>query len=179
MQLRPLFGRRSGRIDSARAIYAVVVRQARSPAFYRDLGVPDTVDGRFELVVLHAFLVLRRLKGEPAPAPEVAQALFDVMFDDMDAGLREMGAGDMGVGKRVKAMAEAFYGRIASYDAALGEAGGRLREALERNLYGTLAAKPAAAEALAGYVRSQARRLGALDADAVLAARFAFGEIGR
>jgi cytochrome b pre-mRNA-processing protein 3 len=155
-------------------LYDAIVAQAREPAFYVGMGVPDTVDGRFEMVVLHAFLVLRRLKaGAPAVAA-LGQPLFDTMFADMDLSLREMGAGDLGVGRRVKAMAEGFYGRVSAYDAALagGDRAG-LAEALRRNVYGTLKlAQMAPAEAvaaLARYVSESADRLAA-QADAELAA---------
>ncbi len=84
----------------ARALYEGVVAQARQPGFYRDCGVPDSVDGRFELIALHAFLVLHRLKADPTDTAALGQALFDVMFQDMDQSLRELGAGDLGVGPR-------------------------------------------------------------------------------
>ena len=102
----------------ARRLYEAVVAQARQPVFFAEWEVPDTVDGRFEMVALHAHLLLRRLR-DGGPAADLAQALFDVMFADMDASLREMGAGDLGVGRRVKQMATAFYGRMAAYDAGL------------------------------------------------------------
>jgi cytochrome b pre-mRNA-processing protein 3 len=155
-------------------LYEAIVAQARDPVFYAGLGVPDTVNGRFEIVALHAFLVLRRLKAAAGPAAALGQALFDTMFADMDLSLREMGAGDLGVGRRVKVMAEGFYGRISAYDAALASPEpGALVEALRRNVYGTLkppAAAPAhALEALAHYVRASADRLAAQE-DAELAA---------
>lgn len=158
----------------AREIYGNIVRQARGQAFYRDLGVPDTVDGRFEMVALHAFLVLRRLKGDE----ETGQRLLDAMFDDMDVNLREMGAGDMGVAKRVKAMAEAFYGRLAAYDAALGGSDEALSRALARNLYRTLPAPPGdALAALVRYVRRQDGHLGEVDSADLRRGAFAFGEM--
>ena len=80
--------------------------QARQPGFYRDCGVPDSVDGRFELIALHTFLVLHRLKADATDTEALGQALFDVMFQDMDQSLRELGAGDLGVGPRVKRMAQ-------------------------------------------------------------------------
>jgi cytochrome b pre-mRNA-processing protein 3 len=154
-------------------LYQAIVTQARDPAFYTDMAVPDTVDGRFEMVALHAFLVMRRLKTAAAPVARLGQPLFDTMFADMDVSLREMGAGDLGVGKRVKAMAEAFYGRISAYDAALADPGtDALGEALRRNVYRTLkppaAVPPPALEALARYVRASADALASQD-DAVFA----------
>ncbi len=110
--------RRAPQVADAYPLYAGAVAQARQPVFYARLGVPDTVDGRFDLVALHIFLILQRLKAEPDAAP-FAQAVFDAMFADMDRNLREMGVGDLSVGKKVKAMAQGLYGRIAAYEAGL------------------------------------------------------------
>ena len=104
---------------NADALYVRAVKQARQPKFYADMGVPDNVDGRFDMIALHVFLILRRLKQENARSQATAQALLDAMFTDMDRGLRELGAGDLGVGRRVKVMAKAFYGRVAAYDRGL------------------------------------------------------------
>lgn len=169
--------RKDRRLDSAEDIYRKIVEQARKPNFYAELGVPDTVDGRFELVALHAFLVLRRLKPGAGGKGDIGQALFDVMFEDMDLSLREMGAGDMGVGKRVKAMVQAFYGRVASYEAGLSAEGRELEEALARNLYGTTEPAPESVSALAAYVRSQDAYLAKLDVSAVQTGDFAFGPL--
>ena len=105
----------SGTIE---AIYGMIVTQAREPLFYRDLGVPDTVNGRFDLVLLHLWVVLRRLKSASSGAA-LSQALFDHFCNDMDDNLREMGVGDMAVPKKMQAFGEAFYGRMAAYDMAL------------------------------------------------------------
>ncbi len=94
--------RRTRRRDSAVALYDIIVAQSRMPGFYLHCGVPDTVDGRFDMIALHAFIVLRRLKDRRR---DTAQELLEAMFDDMDRSLREMGAGDLGVGRRVKTMA--------------------------------------------------------------------------
>jgi len=103
---------------TAHALYSETVLAARDPAFYLDWGIPDTVEGRFEVLCLRAFALLHRLKQAPEAA-DVAQAYFDIMFDDLDSNLREMGVGDMSVGKKVKKLAGGFYGRIKAYDAAL------------------------------------------------------------
>ena len=100
------------------AIYGMIVTQAREPLFYRDLGVPDTVNGRFDLLLLHLWLVLRRLKSAEG-GTALSQALFDHFCNDMDDNLREMGVGDLTVPKRMQAFGEAFYGRTAAYDLAL------------------------------------------------------------
>ena len=101
-------------------MYAALVAQARMPVFFEQLGAPDTAAGRFELIGLHAALVLRRLKAEGDPGQAVGQELFDLMFADLDVNLREIGIGDLSVGKYVKRLAQNFYARIATLDAALG-----------------------------------------------------------
>jgi cytochrome b pre-mRNA-processing protein 3 len=115
------------------AIYGMIVTQAREPLFYRDLGVPDTVNGRFDLLVLHLWMVLRRLKPVEGGAG-LSQALFDRFCDDMDANLREMGVGDLTVPKRMQAFGEAFYGRTAAYDLALAAGEEPLAQSLCRNI---------------------------------------------
>ncbi len=115
------------------AIYGMIVTQAREPLFYRDLGVPDTVNGRFDLLVLHLWMVLRRLKTIEGGA-DLSQALFDGFCDDMDANLREMGVGDLTVPKRMQAFGEAFYGRAAAYDQALAAGEEPLAQALCKNI---------------------------------------------
>jgi cytochrome b pre-mRNA-processing protein 3 len=115
------------------AIYGMIVTQAREPLFYRDFGVPDTVNGRFDLLLLHLWLVLRRLKLVAAGA-SLSQALFDHFCNDMDDNLREMGVGDLAVPKRMQAFGEAFYGRTAAYDLALTEGPEALAQALCKNI---------------------------------------------
>lgn len=118
-------------------LYGAAVAAARNPWFFGPVGVPDTLDGRFDLVGLHAGLLIRRLHEDPDPrGAEAAQAVFDAMFADMDVNLREMGVGDLSVGKRVKRMWEAFHGRARAYGAAL-DAGDRaaLQAALARNVW--------------------------------------------
>ncbi len=107
------------------------------------------------MIVLHAVLVLRRLRREGEEGGALGQALFDVMMEDMDRSLREMGVGDLGVGKRVKAMARAFYGRAAAYEAALGSAGGVLAATLRRNLFGTVDPNSDDVVTIAEYVRAE------------------------
>jgi cytochrome b pre-mRNA-processing protein 3 len=114
-------------------IYGMIVTQAREPFFYRHLGVPDTVNGRFDLVVLHLWMVLRRFR-RPAERADLGQALFDRFCEDLDANLREMGVGDLSVPKRMRAFGEAFYGRAAAYDLALTEGQEALAQAMCRNI---------------------------------------------
>lgn len=145
------------------ALYGAVVRAARAPGFYRALGVPDTLDGRFDLIGLHAVLLIRRLRALPAPGQELAQALFDAMFADMDHNLREMGVGDLSVSKKVKAMWDAFHGRAGAYEAALvaGNADA-LAEALARNVWRGAAPEGAPA-LLAAYAQAQDAHLASQD----------------
>ena len=172
--MAPWFRRSSGEAD-IRRLYAGLVAQARAPAFYQALGVPDSLDGRYEMVALHVILALRRLKRDGAASAALAQALFDHMFADMDRSLREVGVGDLSVGKRVKEMARGLYGRIAAYEAGLADSDDALAAALARNVYGTVAAPPPAAPpALARYVRAASARLDAVSVDALLAAPVAW-----
>lgn len=145
--------------DSAYAIYSALVDQARTPEFYTRLGVPDTVDGRFDLICLHAFLVIRRLQAEGGEAPVLAQKLFDTMFKDMDRNLREMGVGDLSVGKHVKRMAKAYYGRAAAYEHGMSAGREALESALRRNLYRLSEPTDAQVRAVADYTVAQSERL--------------------
>ena len=158
MVLSRLFGH-GQQADPAARLYSGIVEQSRQPNFYRDCAVPDSVDGRFELIALHVFLVLHHLKAGDGTERDLGQALFDTFVRDMDASLREMGAGDLGVGKRVKTMIRGLFGRIAAYEAALKGGSGELEGALARNLYGTTSAAPQALEAMAGYLRREVQAL--------------------
>ena len=181
MRFSQIFNRSEAR-EAARTLYQQIVAQARQPAFYAGCGVPDTVDGRFDMIALHVYLLLHRFRDDHNRAGETAQRLFDTMFEDMDRGLREMGAGDLGVGRRVKAMARAFYGRIAAYDAALaqGEAApadgeAALAGALRRNLYRDCDPGAAEVAALAFYVRRETAALADRPLDELLDGRVEFG----
>lgn len=120
----------------ARQVYLSLLEASRRPFLFGEQGAPDTVDGRFDMIVLHAVLVFRRLRSEGEAGKHFNQLVFDILFDDMDAGLREMGTGDLSVGKRIKEMGEAFYGRATAYEAALdAEDEESLALILERNLF--------------------------------------------
>lgn len=162
--------------EAAEFAYREVVAQARRSAFFLDGGVPDTVDGRFELICLHAFLYLHRLRRERPGATALAQRFFDVMFGDFDRSLREMGTGDLSVGREVKRMAQAFYGRVGAYETGLAADDEVLQAALARNLFGTAPTTPDRLAAMADYVRRAAARLSREPAAALLAGRIAFGE---
>jgi cytochrome b pre-mRNA-processing protein 3 len=148
------------RKDEARvhAIYAAIVAQARQPVFYADLGVQDTVSGRYEMLVLHAFLYMHRLKNETSEAKDMAQMVFDLMFADMDRNLREIGIGDLSVPKKIKKMGQVFYGRAKAYDAALDSGVMALAEAVQRNVYGGDGAK-ADARVIANYMKASVTAL--------------------
>jgi len=145
-------------------IYGTIVAQAREPVFYQALGVPDTVNARFDMVVLHLWLLLRRLRTVDGGA-DLAQALFDQFCRDMDANLREMGVGDLTVPKRMKKFGEAFYGRTAAYDTALEEGRDALASALARNVLNSHDAARAAG--LAAYVEAGIAALDAVDGPAL------------
>jgi cytochrome b pre-mRNA-processing protein 3 len=153
------------------AIYGMIVTRAREPLFYRDLGVSDTVNGRFDLLILHLWMVLRRLRPMQGGAG-LAQALFDRFCADMDANLREMGVGDLTVPKRMQAFGEAFYGRAAAYDLALTEGREALAQALCKNILN--GGQIDNARRLAIYTEAAVGGLAALDDATVLAASWAF-----
>lgn len=162
-----LFRRNGARRRAVAGLHRHLNAAARGPALYTGLGVPDTVEGRFEALCLHAYLVLRRLNRLPEPAADVAQDLVNSVFAQFDASLRELGVGDLGVGKRMKKLGAAFYGRAAGYDAALearDDAG--LCTVLARNVLG--GAKDAEAAGLAAYVRAADAALDSADLDALL-----------
>ncbi|MDI4657876.1 ubiquinol-cytochrome C chaperone family protein [Xanthobacter autotrophicus] len=144
-------------------LYGAIVAQSRRADFYTDFGVPDTLEGRFEMVVLHTVLVCHRLKGGNTPERSMSQDIFDAFAADMDAAMREVGIGDLTVPKKMKKIGEAFYGRAAAYDAALAAADDTaLVQALSRNLLSAGEAEPSPeAAALAAYVRAAAAKLDA------------------
>jgi cytochrome b pre-mRNA-processing protein 3 len=173
MPLASLF-RRNPHRSAAHTAYTQIVARAREPAFFLDCAVPDTLDGRFELIALHAFLVLNRLKTDHAATADFAQELFDAMFADLDRGLREMGASDIGVGRHVKEMAKGFYGRILAYEQGLARGGDQLGDALRRNLYGTASPPPEAVAAMAHYIRLQAAALADATLESLLSGQMKF-----
>lgn len=134
--LKRLFGR-SGE-GAADPLYRAIVAQARQPVFYAALGVPDTEEGRFDMIVLHMILVIRALRARGEGGRRFAQVLFDTFFRDMDRSLREMGIGDLVVPKRIRRMGEAFYGRAGRYEPALeARDEAALAEGLAANVFGT------------------------------------------
>jgi len=144
----------------AERLYGEIMAAARRPAlFLPPYGAPDTLEGRFDMLVLHAFLVIRRLAAMPAPAPAMAQELSNHLFAALDRALREMGVGDLAVPKRIAKLAADYNGRRTAYEAALGEGGDALAAALARNVFGS--AEPSVGAPLARYVMQAAATLAA------------------
>ncbi len=180
MKLKELFAARN-RQSLQRRVYESIVAQARQPWFYADLAVPDTVEGRYDMIVLHSFMVLERLSGGGSAAEAFSQGLFDELFKDMDRSLREMGVGDLSVGKKVRKMAEVFYGRAEAYRSARAsaEADDRtaLKQSLVRNVYDNNE-PPAGPDDLAGYVLEMQAGLAAQEIDTILAGDINFPPAG-
>jgi len=150
----PLF-RRNRHADSINCLYGAIVAQARLPAFYAGHGVPDTVEGRLDMIMLHAVLLLHRVEGEGDALRALGQAVFDRFCQDMDDNLREMGVGDLAVPRQVQRIAGAFYGRARVYRAALAAADpAGLAAALHRNIYAEAPSAEPSARWLAAYVRA-------------------------
>jgi cytochrome b pre-mRNA-processing protein 3 len=145
-------------------MYRDVGDHARLPQFFNTLGVADDFDGRFDLLVIHVHLLIRRLRGLSNGAKKAQQHLFDVFIGDLDQGLRMSGVGDIGIGHRVKKMTHAYYGRAVAYDEALdGGDHQMLVSALHRNLFRERDVRAASIETMASYIEQQDRRLAALN----------------
>jgi len=173
--LKRLFGfpSRSNRIV-VDALYGEIVAAARQPVLYSAWQVPDTPLGRYEMVALHLFLLLHRLRGEEGPVRAVAQELTDEFFKEVEHSIRELGVGDMGVPKRMKKLARMFYGRVGAYDAALdGDDADALAAALARNVRPDAEAWPQAAS-LARYAFAARDALAGQPAEAFVAGRLSF-----
>ena len=159
-----MFGRRKPEEEFAAAVYKRTGEWARAPELFEACGIPDTLDGRFDSLALHAALVIERLRREP-DGEGLAQEFFDVMFKHLDLTLREIGVQDLGVGRRIKIMAEGFHGRALAYREALAS-GQSLAEVLRRNAYGgrpPVDAEPV--DRLEAYVRAEADRLAGIARD--------------
>jgi len=169
-----LFGRAPRAHDTISALYGMIVAQARLPCFYRDYAVADTVNGRFDLIVLHLALLLDRLAQDPG-LRGLGQDIFDRFCQDMDHNLREMGIGDLKVPQEMQRVGEAFYGRQMAYQAALAADNSQiLVEAITRNIYSGSPSKPAAAPRLATYMRQAAGDLGRQGAAELVAGTMRF-----
>ncbi|GGB56643.1 ubiquinol-cytochrome c chaperone [Roseibium aquae] len=164
-----LFKRPPGK--AAVSAYNEIVAQARQPAFYADLGVPDTIDGRFDILLIHSVLFFRRLRGEGKEVAKFSQEVFDYFVADMEGSLREMGISDTRVPKKVRAMGEAFYGRAEAYSTALDDQDRTsLAEAIGRNVFPETP-NPVAQDQLADYMIEAGRMLSEVPAGDLMAAK--------
>ena len=161
---------------SVHAAYLSIVKQARRPEFYKTGGAPDDFDGRFDMMALHLHLLLRRLRALGMGRSTISQDVFDMFFKDMDQAMREAGVGDMGVGKKVQKMVEAFYGRATAYDAAFDadttHVPAAIRKVLARNLHPENEPSPAQNAGLDGltdYTLALEAHLGGVALDDLLA----------
>jgi cytochrome b pre-mRNA-processing protein 3 len=172
----PRFRRAPRGPDTISALYGMIVAQARLPCFYRDYAVADTVNGRFDLIVLHLAMLLDRLAQETA-LRDLGQGVFDRFCQDMEHNLREIGIGDLKVPKEMARMGEAFYGRQRAYLAALAAPDPKvLVDALARNIYAGTQPAPAEAARLAAYMRVAVLDLLAQDAGHLAAGRLRFAD---
>ena len=141
-------------------LYITIVEHARQKEFYLNYGVADSSDGRFDMIVVHLFLLFRRLKSDPFRTKELSQAIFDLTFADMDKNLREMGVGDIGVNHRIKGMVKALYGRVAAYEKGITLNDTYLLEAaVEKNIYRKISPKNSQIKKLTLYIRNEAQNL--------------------
>ncbi len=166
--------RKNPATEAVYAVYSAIVAQSRHPEFYAEWGVPDTVTGRFDMICLHMALLFRRLRSESNEVRDFSQAVFDLFFKDMDRSLREMGAGDLAVPKKIQKMGNIFYGLLTSLNEAMDRNDKAALEAvLTRNLFesnvGTSAGE------LAEYLFAEAARLEAQPLEAIVAGRIELG----
>ncbi len=177
MILDRLFRPKPAQIAGA-SLYATCVEQARSPVLYAEFGAPDTVEGRFEIYTLHVVLLLDRLVRQGPKAAEVSQGLFDTYVRSLDDALREMGVGDLSVGKKMRRLGEAFYGRVKNYEAAFAALPqvGELDALLARTVYAGVEDPPVAR--LRDYVLAQRRALAGQGLEPILEGRVAWSPVG-
>jgi cytochrome b pre-mRNA-processing protein 3 len=168
-----LFRKRPDR-EPVYAVYLAIVAQSRQPRFYADWGVPDTITGHFDMISLHLALLFRRLRAETPEVRAFSQAVFDLFFKDMDRSLREMGAGDLAVPKKIQKMGAMFYGLLDSIADALDRKDpAAIEGVLRRNLSGP--GDLTGAAALAQYLLAESARLDGQPVDAIVAGRLATG----
>jgi cytochrome b pre-mRNA-processing protein 3 len=162
-------------IDTAEMLYFSALKSARDPVFYKEYGVPDTVDGRFEMITLHVFILMSVLDKFGYQGKVLKQPLFDVMFRDIEYAGREMGIGDLSIPKQMKRMMEGFNGRVFSYNKALNQDENALLKALEKNIYGTVTPpKKVIIMALSQYLKNNIK---ALKSNEILEGQAAFIKI--
>lgn len=173
-----LFKSKPAYSEEVQALYRAIVAQSRLPAFYLHLDVADTVEGRYDMIMLHMFAVMRKLKTGGEETEVFTQSLYDLMFADMDLNLRELGVGDMGLARRVPRMAEAFYGRIIAYEEGLeaDDSDETLKSALDRNLYRKTEASDESLTKMALYLRRISQDIAKSDLTPLLKGHVEFGE---
>lgn len=166
--------RKSTATEAVYAVYRAIVAQSRHPRFYAEWGVPDTVTGRFDMICLHLALLFRRLRSESKEVREFGQAVFDLFFQDMDRSLREMGAGDLAVPKKIRNMGNIFYGLLAGVSEAMDrDDAAALQAVLARNIFD--AGAHISAAQLADYLFDEAGKLEAQQLQAIIAGRIELG----
>ncbi len=122
--------------SQAETLFEGLNEQARRPEFYERARAPDTVEGRFEVLALHMFLIIRRLKRDAPASDRLSAAIQEVFFRRLDHALRELGVGDLSIGRKIRGLAEAFYGRASAYEKAMGDgARDAISAALARNVF--------------------------------------------
>ncbi len=163
---------------AAEGLYAALVKQSRNPVFYSEMGVPDTVDGRFDSVLVHCFILMYRLGKGGRSDCDLSQALYDIMFVELDRAVREMGVGDLSVNRHIRRMMKAFNGRVAAYESGLGDPA-LLMDALRRNLYGTVNDGPAddALKQMATYISASVHLVMAMDINDILAGQISWADL--
>ena len=163
---------------AGQALYLIAAAKARDPAFYRDAAAPDTVEGRFELYMIHVILLAMRLRGQGPRAAETSQVMFDAFLRGLDDAMREMGVGDLSVGKKMRRLGEAFYGRAKRYDAAMADPDARLA-LVRRTLYADLEGDEVerGAGIISAYVAAAHAGLAGQALDALLAGEAVFPEV--
>ncbi len=175
MNLKALLGFKKPHEEAAFSLYGSIVAQARQPYFYRDFNVLDTVEGRYDMIIIHAFLLFHRLKNEDENAKQLSQMVFDTMFKDLDQSLREMGVGDMGIGRRIKKMASSFYGRVSAYDKALeAEDNSDLEQVIARNVFNKTNPDALVLKHLGSYMRTNVENLKLSSVDDILTGKISF-----
>lgn len=163
--LQNLFRTRRERLGQP--LYELAVQQARDPRFYTQLGVADRIDARFELYTLHVLLLNMRLRDEGERGAEAGQQMFDIYVSQLDHTLRELGVGDISVGKKMRKLGESLYGRMTAWESALkAEDETALKASIARNVYETEDVEAGAA--LAAYALASRRALAAQPFDGVI-----------
>jgi cytochrome b pre-mRNA-processing protein 3 len=168
MMIFGLFGKKNNNVAIVERQYGLLTAAARRPVLYEDLGVPDTVMGRFEMLSAVLILYFRRTRTSARTGQEIAQEIVDAFFEDVDHSIRELGVGDVAVPKRMKKLAGMFYGRLETYSAALeSKDAAALTEALKRNFHPEVSVAEVSMQGLAAYLLEAEAALTGLGEDLV------------